>query len=103
MKSEDGDGNDEKKDSEQLVEEFVQFVQEFARFIKDYGIVIMVSIAIVAIMFVATLFIFFYGSPWMVIWSVMLIMLKFRVCDYGVDITLEKFINKHLKISITIG
>lgn len=70
--------------------------------IMEFGIALLLSgVLIVGIFFMMT-FIFFYGPPWIIPWSLFLIMLKLRICDTGLEVSLEKFLHKYLKISVTI-
>lgn len=70
--------------------------------IMEFGMALLLSgILIAGIFFIVTIS-FFYGSPWVVIWSLFLIMLKLRVCDAGLEVSLEKFLHKYIKISVTI-
>lgn len=69
--------------------------------IKDLGIAIALSGIIVVALFITMAFIFFYSSPLLLVWSLLLILLKLRVCDSGIQISLEKIIRRRLKLYLT--
>ena len=75
---------------------------EDKQLIKDIGIVFILAGVLIFGMLSVMIFIFFYGSPLLVAWSFLLIMFKIRICDSGLIISLEKFIQKYLKIKIAV-
>lgn len=79
---------------DQLEPEDIEFVRDLTIAFVLSGIIVISSIFIL-------MFVFFYGSPWMIVWSVLLILLKFRFCESGLEISLEDFLKKHFKITIT--
>jgi len=83
---------DRLKDDEELAKKY--------DLIKDFGITLTLSGIITVALFITVTFIFFYGSPLLLIWSLLLILLKLRVCDSGIQISLEKIIRKHLRLYI---
>lgn len=69
--------------------------------IKDFGMALALSGIITVALFITMTFIFFYSSPLLLVWSLLLILLKLRVCDSGIQISLEKIIRKRLKLYLT--
>lgn len=78
--------------------------QEDKQFIKDFGIVIMLSLIAVLGLFLIMTVMFFYGSPspFTIILIGIILMLKIRMCDSEIRVSLEKFLNKYFRISVTI-
>lgn len=74
---------------------------EDIEFIRDFGIIFVSSGAFIISSILIMTFMFFYGSPWIIVWSVLLILLKIRFCESGLEVSLEDFLRKHFKISIT--
>lgn len=75
---------------------------EDKQLIKDFAIAATISGIIVIGTFLIMIFIFFYGSPTMIVLAALLLMLRIKVCDAGTEISFTKIIQKYLKISITI-
>lgn len=79
--------------------------EEFAKkceLVKDIGIVVILSGIIIVLLFIMITFFFFYGSPWIIIWTIMLILFRIKLCDEGIVVSLIKIIQKRLDVSITI-
>lgn len=77
------------------------FDTEDFELIKGLGIASLISAIFVIGSIAAMSFTFFYGSPEIVIWSVLLLLLKIRVCNGGIDISLHGILQKYFKIDIT--
>lgn len=78
-----------------------QLEPEDIEFVRDLTIAFILSGILVISSIFILMFIFFYGSPWIIIWSILLILLKFRFCESGFEVSLEDFLKKHFKITIT--
>lgn len=85
---------DRLKEDEELADDF--------EFIKDFGMAIILSGIIIIISFITVTLILFYSSPFLLVWSALLLMLRIRVCDSGIDLSLINIIRKYIRISITI-
>lgn len=73
-------------------------IRDTADLIKAFavaGIFLMIAFYIVMI-------IFFYGSLWIIAWSLLLLILKINVCNTGIQISIEDFIKRRLKITIEV-
>ncbi len=75
---------------------------EDKQFIIELGILIIFAGICIAGAFLIMSFIFFYGDPLTIILCCILILLKIRVCDTGIEVSFEKILRKYLKISVTI-
>ena len=75
---------------------------EDKEFIINFGILTILAGISIAIIFSIMTFIFFYGDPLTIVLCCLLVLIKIRVCDTGIEVSFEKFIKKHLKISLTI-
>lgn len=85
---------DRLKEDEELTKDF--------EFVKDLGMAIILSGIIIITSFITMTLILFYSSPFLLVWSALLLMLRIRVCDGGIDLSLIKIIRKYVRISITI-
>lgn len=99
IKSEDGT---EDKLGDRLKYKCKRFIDtEDFELITGLGVASLLSAIFVIGGFLVMIFTFFYGSPELIIWSVLLLMLKIRVCNGGIDISLQGIIQKYFKIHIT--
>lgn len=85
---------DRLKDDEELAKKY--------ELVKDVGMLITLSGIIIITLLVMVTFFFFYGSPWMIIWTLILMMFRIRLCEEGIQVSLIKITQRRLDISITI-
>lgn len=76
--------------------------QEDRKMIKDFIIAIAISGSFVLGAFLIMTFIFFYGDPSMIAIVAVALMLKIKVSEEGTEISFERFINRYIKVSLTI-
>lgn len=75
---------------------------EDRQLIRDFIIAITISGSFVLGIFLVMTLVFFYGDPFTIFLVALALMLKIRVSEEGIEISFEKFINRYLKISVTI-
>lgn len=68
--------------------------------ISDLGIVFAFSLIFILTAMLIISFILFYSSPWIIAWSILLILLKIRFCESGLEISLIGFLKKYFKITV---
>jgi len=69
-------------------------------FISNLGIVFAFSLLFILTSILIISFILFYSSPWIIAWSVLLILLKIRFCESGLEVSLIGFLKRYFKITI---
>jgi len=74
---------------------------EDKEFIVNFSILTILAAISIAIIFSIMTFIFFYGNPLTIVLCCLLVLIKIRICDIGIEVSFEKFIRKYLKISLT--
>ena len=75
---------------------------EDKEFIINFSILTIFAAVSMFIIFSIMTFIFFYGDPLAIVLFCLLLLIKIRVCDTGIEVSFEKFIRKYFKISLTI-